>query len=188
MDDDAPGHRFVVRPATPEDADALGAVHVRSWQRGYAGILPAHYLADMSVEQRQQWWARVLADPKAGSERPDAPPSIMLVAESSHGITGFAIVGASRDEDAGPLTGELYAMYVDPPAWSTGCGRALHEHAMAGLRSRGYTSAVLWVFENNARARRFYELAGWHPDGAADDYTRPEFTRREVRYAREIPA
>lgn len=37
----------------------------------------------------------------------------------------------------------------------TGYGRAL-----------GYERATLWVLETNERTRRFYEIAGWKPDGA----------------------
>jgi ribosomal protein S18 acetylase RimI-like enzyme len=37
--------------------------------------------------------------------------------------------------------------------------------AVGDLRSRGFRTATLWVLESNDRARRFYELAGWKPDG-----------------------
>jgi hypothetical protein len=30
---------------------------------------------------------------------------------------------------------------------------------------------MLWVLDDNPRARRFYEREGWHPDGSAEsDY------------------
>jgi hypothetical protein len=34
------------------------------------------------------------------------------------------------------------------------------------LRERGFTAAVLWVLQGNARAATFYEGEGWAPDGA----------------------
>jgi RimJ/RimL family protein N-acetyltransferase len=30
-----------------------------------------------------------------------------------------------------------------------------------------FDAATLWVLADNRRARRFYELAGWRPDGAS---------------------
>jgi hypothetical protein len=40
--------------------------------------------------------------------------------------------------------------------------------AVATLTDAGYERAVLWVLEANARARQFYEKAGWAPDGASN--------------------
>lgn len=36
---------------------------------------------------------------------------------------------------------------------------------LAALRANGFTTASLWVLEDNPRARRFYEREGWRPDG-----------------------
>jgi len=51
--------------------------------------------------------------------------------------------------------------YVAPQAWSTGVGRALWEAAYRNLRKEGYGSVTLWVIRDNARAIRFYQLAGF---------------------------
>ena len=56
--------------------------------------------------------------------------------------------------------GELYAIYVRPSAWSTGAGLALMEAGVVWLSER-WPAAVLWVAEENPRARRFYERYGW---------------------------
>lgn len=40
---------------------------------------------------------------------------------------------------------------------------------MRRLRNDGFTEAILWVFEDNPRTRRFYELAGWVADGGTKD-------------------
>ena len=51
---------------------------------------------------------------------------------------------------------ELSHLYVHPDAIGTGMGRALFEHAKT-LRPHGFE---LWVFQQNERARRFYERNG----------------------------
>ena len=48
-------------------------------------------------------------------------------------VVGFASTGPSRDEDE---LGELYAIYVEPDAWSTGAGRALMIAAESSARAR----------------------------------------------------
>jgi GNAT superfamily N-acetyltransferase len=84
-----------------------------------------------------------------------------------HGtVVGFASTGPSRDEGVGPGTGEIQAIYLAPEAWSRGLGSALLASAADDLRARGFRPLVLWVLEANDRGRRFYERAGWRPDGA----------------------
>jgi GNAT superfamily N-acetyltransferase len=116
--------------------------------------------------------------------RLDLPPPgwTTVVAEDEGVVVGFASVGPSRDEEG---IGELYAIYVDPAAWSTGVGRALMEEAEARLVSE-YDAAFLWVLEENPRARSFYERAGWTPDGARKAEERFGVRAPEVRYRKDF--
>ena len=88
--------------------------------------------------------------------------------------------------------GEVTAIYVDPPHWGTGAGRALMDAACGRLVERGFTTVRLWVLAANHQARRFYERAGFVPDGATAGYPvgRPDgsvIELPEVRYTRELP-
>jgi ribosomal protein S18 acetylase RimI-like enzyme len=98
-------------------------------------------------------------------------------------VIGFVSVGASRDDDA---AGELFAIYVHPNHWDTGAGRALMQAGEAELASQGHHHVVLWVLDDNPRARRFYELAGWNADGAARVIEMFGMSISEVRYAKEL--
>ena len=107
----------------------------------------------------------------------------------SGGITGFVDFGPSRDGDSDPqVTGEVFAIYAAPDAWGTGAGRALMGSAVAELARLGYADAVLWVLDANERARRFYGLAGWEPDGASKSDGSRGFDITEVRYRRTLDA
>ena len=44
------------------------------------------------------------------------------------------------------------------------------------------------MLQGNARARRFYERAGWRPDGALQEEELDGAVLREVRYVRDRPA
>jgi RimJ/RimL family protein N-acetyltransferase len=57
--------------------------------------------------------------------------------------------------------------------------------ALAALRSAGFRRAVLWTLTGNARARRFYEKAGFAPDGATNILTGLGGVE-ELRYASDL--
>jgi len=161
-----------VRAATGEDSDAIEAVRVRGWQTAYRHVFPPDELDALPVDGAR--WRPRLVTPPAGWAT--------FVAEDEGAVVGFAAVGPSRDERG---LGELYAIYVDPEAWSTGAGRALIERAEELLRAE-YAVATLWVLEDNPRARRFYERAGWTADGARKAEERLGVRAPEVRYRKEL--
>jgi GNAT superfamily N-acetyltransferase len=136
-------------------------------------------LDGLDVERRTAGWAQVLARP--------APRQALFVAEDDDGtVTGFVHVLPSRDDDGDERTGEVTSIYADPSAWGTGTGRALMAAAEQTLRGSGFTCATLWVLRDNDRARRFYEAAGWSPDGATKDDVVAGAAVAEVRYRRVL--
>lgn len=162
-----------VRRAEPADAEAIALAHVRAWQVAYDGLFPEDELAQLDPVARAETLRRRLAAPAAGHAT--------LAAEGDDGVIGFVSTGPSRDDDASRRVGELYAIYVDPTAWGLGAGRQLMDAALDELGAT-FAEATLWVLAENPRARRFYEAAGWRPDGAEkeDTYLRTPVT--EVRY------
>jgi GNAT superfamily N-acetyltransferase len=157
----------VIRPGRPEDAEAVARVQIQTWQAAYARALPREQLMRLSADDRVDMWRRL-------------PP---FVAEVDGKVVGFVSVGSARDEDA---DGELYAIYVHPEHWGTGVGRALIERGEEELRALGHDEAVLWVLDDNPRARRFYETAGWSTDGSKRDIGIFGFDVTEVRYRKQL--
>jgi GNAT superfamily N-acetyltransferase len=143
----------VIRQAHPEDSEAIALVHVRGWQAAYRDVFPGEALAGLSVGQRAQMWRGQIASGGA-----------VIVAEENGVVQGFAAVGPSQDEDSEGL-GELYTIYVEPSRWGRGIGRELCGAAEDALRGGGFREAILWVLDDNPRARRFYEARGWRQDG-----------------------
>jgi GNAT superfamily N-acetyltransferase len=167
----------MVRDARPEDAEAIARVHTRSWQVGYAHAFPTEALASISMERRRENMGRWIAS--------EQPRSAVLVAETDGAVAGFASVGPSRDPDAGSA-GELYAIYVDPTSWGAGIGRQLIAAAEERLRAAGFPEATLWVLDDNPRARRFYEAAGWRLDGATKQDVHLGVEVTELRYRKRL--
>jgi L-amino acid N-acyltransferase YncA len=168
----------IVRPATPQDASAIAAVHVASWQVAYRGLLPDELLDGLDLERRRAVFERLLTDGR--------PRQGVVVAEADGCVTGFAHTVPSRDDDADELTGEVTSIYAVAGAWGSGTGRALMAAAIEQLRAAGFRTVTLWVLDSNDRARRFYERAGFALDGAAKEEELAGTPIREVRYRREL--
>ncbi len=169
-----------IREARPGDARAIAEVHVEGWRWGYRGILPDEHLASLSVDEREAVWLQGLIDPMPGTAR--------FVAVDDGHVVGFIGTGPAEDDFAPPPpdAAEVYAIYLLEEVQRTGVGRALIERATEGMRAGGSRHAVLWVFEPNDRARRFYEAAGWAPDGAHAEHRFEGGSRPVMRYARDL--
>ncbi len=164
----------MVRDAQLEDAAAIVRVRTRGWQKAYAQVFPADELRGMPLDGSLDWWSQLLHE---------APPrTTTLVAEVHGAVVGFASMGPARGESAG----ELYAIYVDPEHWGDGLGRALIQEAERRLTESGFAEAILWVLDDNPRARRFYEAAGWSADGAAKQDTFLGTAIEELRYRKTL--
>ncbi|MBE3009160.1 hypothetical protein IL992_08125 [Microbispora sp. NEAU-D428] len=89
---------MVIRRAEPADAEAIAAVHVRSWQAAYPGLMPQAYLDGLTPATRLPVWNRLL-----GESSP--PRTEVLVAEADGSVVG----AVQRDESDGfPLTEVRY--------------------------------------------------------------------------------
>jgi GNAT superfamily N-acetyltransferase len=146
----------------------VARVQVETWQAAYAHAFPREQLESQSVEDREEMWR-------------GWPPT--FVAELNGTIVGFVAVGASRDDGA---DGELFAIYVHPDHWGIGLGRALIEAGEERLRELGHVEALLWVLDDNPRARRFYEVAGWSADGTTRRIEVFGFDVPEARYEKRL--
>ncbi len=167
-----------IREAEPDDAEALGRIHVRAWQAAYRGQLSDGYLDTLSVEDRTEQWRVNLVRERSAWRT--------WVVEEGGTVVGWATTGPSEDADADDRTAEVYAIYLEPGHLGAGLGRALFEHATADLRARGFGSATLWVLRTNERARRFYEVAGWYADGATTAERVDCEMRPTVRYRADL--
>ena len=150
-----------IRRATVADARGIADVHLRTWQVAYEHVFGAERLAGIDLERRTASWERALLE-----------GATAFVAEKDGRVVGFASV----------RRGELDSIYVLPEAWGSGAGTALMRAAIEALRELGDREAVLWVLDDNPRARRFYEREGWARDGGTKDGEFLGMRAAEVRY------
>jgi len=142
---------FILREAEAADAEAIARVHVETWRAAYAGLVPDHYLIDMSVQGQSTQWKRLLRRP--------AERHLTLVAEvQGAGVVGFGSAGAARSRPP-PAAGEVYTLYVATDWQGHGIGRALLRALLGRLARQGHADAYLWVLAENP-SRFFYERVG----------------------------
>lgn len=167
------------REMTLADCDRVSGIRVRGWQTAYRGLMPQSFLdgldAAEDAERRRTLFTR-------------APDGLVnLVAEDDDGeVVGWGCHGPYRDGEPHTGDAELYALYVDTGHLGTGVGQALLRESVRRCTDAGHARMLLWVVEGNARARRFYERAGFRADGAEEPSEVEGVAVPEVRYARHL--
>ncbi len=166
-----------VRAAAVDDAVAIATAHVHAWQAAYARLLPAGFLAGLSVGPRARKWAGIIA----------AADGEIAVAEDDGQVLAFVSFGPCRDAQAPAGRGEVWALYARPDAWGRGLGRALLGHALQRLQAQGFREVSLWVLAGNERGLRFYRAAGFSTvDGSQIPVTLGGTTVQEVQMLRAL--
>jgi GNAT superfamily N-acetyltransferase len=192
----------VIRSASAADAAQISAVMQASWRAAYEGIIASEIIgritaSDGGARVRQSFrtrpWQKTLV-----AVAPAPEPEARRKRDAADGIVGYAFFGPEQDVLGAPWphplspegqqgqVGELYALYVHPAWWSTGTGRALMDRVLGTASAAGYLSVRLWVLRDNSRARRFYERAGFAPDGASHTLDGLGGVT-EIRYRRALP-
>ena len=143
--------QFRIRAARVEDATIISHVHIEA-RRVAMPWLPVMH----TFEETVQFFGDFVI-----------PNQVVLVAEAEEGVIAFiAVEGSFVDH-----------LYVAPAHQGIGIGDALLARAKE-MRPEGL---MLWTFEGNDRARRFYEKRGFvaveFTDGSRNEERTPD-----VRY------
>ena len=165
-----------LRPATPDDAERMATIHIDAWRAAYRGLVPASFLAALDHGRRTMRFREFLETGAHGT----------YIIEHDGEAVGHLTIGPCRDTDLDKQTvGEIWGIYLAPAHWRRGIGSKVCRQAERMLRSRGFRPIVLWVFEGNTSARRFYEAMGYTPDDATKVIEVGE-ALPAVRYRKEL--
>lgn len=140
-----------IRKAKPGDEKILAHIQTESWKAAFADILSPEELARCTnLQTAEQMYRSVL-------RREGCNMAIEFVENQPHCIAAW---GKNRC-DLGDTVGELICIHSLQTGWGKGYGSAMMEYVLDQLKQEGYKSVILWVFEANTRARRFYEKHGF---------------------------
>ncbi len=128
---------LVLRDYRDEDCEAVIAL----WRRAWDTALP-----EIDFSTRLEWWRERWV-------RDRVPNNRIRVAEDNGRLAGFVVID--------PDSGYLDQLVVAPEKWGTGVAKSLMDEAKL-ISPAGIS---LEVNQENARAIRFYERAGFERTG-----------------------
>ena len=160
-----------IRRAVNGDAEAVGRIHVESWNVAYRGIMPDDVIAKTDLAYRTAFWKERIAD----AEWP-----VLLIEEKGKALAFCQMIPTKDSDDDPKRVGHITSLHVLPQLRGHGYGRILMGHVLDEFRRRGFAEVTLWVLERNRAARLFYEKHGFKLDGGARRYPKTEVP--EVRY------
>lgn len=165
------------RPAGRSDADAIAALHARSFRENNGPRFDGTFLeTDLPAELIQLWRERL--------GRPNED-QFLQVALDEAGLAGFVCAYGGLDDRLGSLIDNLH---VDRRARRTGVGSSLLTQAGSWLDGQYPEKAVhLFVLDSNHVARRFYERLGGRDVEGLEMPSHGGMTVRNRRYHWTLP-
>ena len=140
---------IMIRPATLDDAEAIGSIQIETWKSAYRGLVADEFLDGMSKDERKNRWSEILL--RAGCA------TFVSEVDGKH-IIGFANGGPGRDERA-DFRGELNGLYVLPDWHRQRIGSRLVGSIAHWLLKSGLDTMLVWTLADNP-FRPFYERLG----------------------------
>lgn len=165
---------YSVRRAIIEDTSSLAHIIVESWRSAYSNLLPKDEIQRyLNVEIRKNQFEKYISQEE-----------IVLIGYINDRPCGLVFASPENDEGV-DRCGSIYSMYTIEEAWGKGLGKSLMDEVMIILKDEGCKRVLLWVYEENPRARKFYEKCGFKFDGTSKE---SHFSNNpiELRYQREI--
>lgn len=161
-----------IRPMTQaDDRFAISHIYEESWKFAYKGIIPQSYLDSIPVGR----WASYLDE--------DGRNSLIMIEHDT--FIGTASYCKSRFSDFDGF-GEIVSIYFLPQYIGKGYGKQMLDAVINELALLGCRDIFLWVLEDNLKARKFYEKAGFV---LSDNYLEDNIggkSLREVSYCYRI--
>lgn len=148
---------MILRPALPQDAEALAALARDSFDAAFGPLYePQDLAAFFAAERSAERYRAHLAD----------PATRIQLAEEDGALAAYSLIvlGQGFDERPEPRPARsvyLSQLYCARGATGRGLGAALLEWTIAEARDWGADAVQLSVFSENRGAQRFYQRYGF---------------------------
>lgn len=163
---------YTIERAKLGDEAILAYIQTESWKAGFKDILPADILC------RCTQMDRVTAMYRRDLVRNTGNGYLLKVGGDPHCIAWW---DATREKDM-PGYAELICIHSLQNRWRNGYGSKMMDAVLRDIGAAGYAKVMLWVFEANTRARRFYEAQGFTTSGKR----KPNLTPAEICYEKSL--
>lgn len=140
----------------------ISNIYESSWKFTYKDIIPQEYLNSIP----SGCWANAI--------NKDGMNNLVLIDNGI--IIGTASFCKSRWKPYNDF-GEIVSIYFLPNYIGKGYGSYLLKKCIIELKVLGYDKLLLWVLQDNSRARKFYERNGFV---CSDEYTKTNMGGKEL--------
>ena len=141
-----------IKKAQLHDVELLSRIHSTSLIAAFGGLFPEEIVMQFfGFERRLSGFTKEL---KKGE------PVNYLVYDEDEAI-GLLSYGSSRHMEVDDDIIEIWRVYFLPGYWGMGAAALAMDLIMKKIKETGYRKIILWVMEENLRARRFYEKSGF---------------------------
>lgn len=162
----------LIRKADTNDAKSLAYIQTESWKSAFQYILSEDDLLKYtSLEKTKAMYGRVLQNPVFR----------VLVEEVGGKPHCMAAWGPNRT-GLEEYVAELICIHSLPDKWHQGYGSKMMHRVFSDIREAGFSEVMLWVFEQNVRARKFYEKHGFRLTAQ----TQNNFGAVEIMYIKKL--
>ncbi len=157
-----------IRNAHQGDEKIFAYIQTESWKQAFKDIIPEDVMTKHTdLSGVEAMYTRVVSNP-------DIYLKLQIVDGKPHCISAW---GANR-ENSNSTSAELICIHSLPDKRRQGLGTIMMESALNDIENAGYSEVVLWCFEENTVARKFYEKIGFVCTGK----TKNTFSATEVEY------
>jgi GNAT superfamily N-acetyltransferase len=142
--------RLRVRPAGPQDAREIAALHVQGWEE-FRAFVPERVMHAFDQAARERQWSVFLASPDSRA--------LTAVAEIDGALGGF-VHCKLLDEPVRGARSEIKTLFVEARLRRQGIGRRLLSSAAAWIRGRDAEPISLYSFSQNPFRAAYARLGG----------------------------
>lgn len=154
------------------DESLLAYIQTESWKAGFKDILDPETLTKCTnIEKTTGMYKRLLVQNIGNGY-------LLRVDGKPHCIAWW---DAARDSDMVGYA-ELICIHSLSDNWRKGYGSKMMETVLNDIKNAGYSKVMLWVFEENERARCFYEKHGFETEGKI----KPNIEPKEICYEKNL--
>lgn len=167
---------FKVRKAVVSDAVEMAYTKMNAFRESYAEVFPSEYI-QKSTEFEEMYFAYQKAIIQNRDE--------MYVVIYNNVMVGMFTVSDCKDEDYKGIASEISDMYFLPAYWNKGYGKRTYRYIRKAVKGAKHEYAVAWVPKTNTRAKYYFEVCGFTPDGKTRTVDADGFSYEEIRMVRK---
>ncbi len=140
-----------IRKAVLGDEKITAYIQAESWKSGFGCIISAEEMEKhTNIARIEEMHAHVL-------KHHIAEGLLLSVDDKPHCM----VFWSKSREEGDNNSAELICIHSLQDNWGKGYGSMMMEQVLTEIKKAGYPEVILWVFEDNIRARRLYEKWGF---------------------------